>query len=85
MSVLDSRVKSYICKIKITTLLEVLNWEEFQQAGEKGWQESHESQQGEIQSPAHGDHQCLLGTTQMESSSTEKELGILVDYKLNKS
>lgn len=77
--------KYYICKIKITTLLEVLNWEEFQQAGEKGWQESHEGQQGEMQSPAHGDDQYLLEATQMESSSTDKELGVLVDTKLTKS
>lgn len=38
-----------------------------------------------MQSPAHGDDQYLLEATQMESSSTDKELGVLVDTKLTKS
>lgn len=81
MSVLGSRVKSNICKIKITVLLEPLKWEESRQAREMGWQESHEVQQEEVQSPAPGEEQphapVLAGGHPRGSSFVEKSRGSL--------
>lgn len=47
----------------------------------------HEIQQGELQSPAsgkettHGRGQHMLGATQLEGSTEEKDVGVLVDTK----
>ncbi|GAB0204723.1 mitochondrial enolase superfamily member 1 [Grus japonensis] len=49
-------------------------------------QEPHEVQQGEVQSPAPGEEQphgpSMLGATQLESSLSEKALGVIVDASL---
>lgn len=56
------------------------------QVGEVGWQKSDEVQQ-EVQSPAPGQEypQALIqtGGTQLDSSSAEKVLGVLVGTELN--
>lgn len=58
-----------------------------QQAGEMGQQEFPQIQLGEIlhlrkDNPM---HQCVLWATQLESSSAEKDLGVLVDARLDMS
>ncbi|KAJ7396703.1 hypothetical protein BTVI_142535 [Pitangus sulphuratus] len=47
--------------------------------------ELSEVQQGQIQGPASAMHQHRLGTNLLESNSVEKDLGVLVEYKLSLS
>ena len=58
-------------------------------AGEMSWQEPHEVQQGEAWSPAPGEEHSQApghaGCTQLESSLSGKNLGILTENKLNMS
>ena len=54
-----------------------------------GQQESLEVQERQMQSPAPGRNnpmpQCRLGADGLENNSAEKDLGVLVDNKINKS
>ena len=59
------------------------------QAGELGREEPDEIQQGQMQGPAPGEEQphtpVQAGADLLESSSVERDLGVLVDDKLTTS